>query len=910
MKRLLLSLMCFFTLVAVGSSQVILEDFEGATPKLPWNNPGGDSVLTVVDKPAGGDTLGINPSAKVGSYTKVRGKGFSLLIATLAQPLDLTTNNQFRIQVRSSVATSFIFKLEGTGGQQIEEKRKIGVTNQWIEYRFNLSAAKGLTTLNKVILFFDPGVDTSSNTYLIDNLIQEGGTCSGVAKNNDIIDDFDCQRNAVYGNPGYLDIVAINNPDKSGIDTSARVGRYTDQNGSFHALVIPFADNIPLTATLNQIKIKVWAPKAGRLLVKLEGGGSPSKEKDAQITETNKWVEYTIDFSDQVGASHRSLVFFFNAGTEMAAGDIYYIDDIQLAVKPVLGPLEDFEPNPKLTWEPLFAATGGTYNGGINNPDKTGVNTSDKVGSYTKGTAVLGGLKAAISNLKLTDFPQIDLQVWAPAGAKNFTLQLASATQGIKEVTRPIAETGKWVQLSFNFDAFKTITDFETVNLIFDKALASSGTWYFDNLRQGGSTVDPCEGTVKNNNFVDDFDCQRNSTVTNGASALKIIVNPDARGINPNPLDKVGEYTDPIGEPFAALVLTRDTAFDLTTRNLLYVKIWSPKVVPIGFKLENGAPFVEKVVNITRTGEWVEYVVDFSAQSALKFKSLTIFFNFGVSNTTADKYYIDDVEWRRAPYKGCVVTFETPEFTLTNWAYFANGTAPTFAPVVNPNKTGVNTSNNVGIFVENAMGMGVENFAGAFAALPAPVELGANRTVKMKVLGPNANSFVMKLESPVGTALNSGDVRAAYTTPGQWQELTWDFSKTQGGVNIAVGSQYNQITLIPDIDNTPSATRNYYFDDITLGEGSCGTTGIFDPIVVEALKVSPNPASSELIVQNADKINLFVIYNTVGQRMSVVQPNGISNLSIQLDNLNKGMYILAGYDEAGTLIANARFVKQ
>jgi hypothetical protein len=909
MKRLLLSFAWLFCFANLATTQTVLEDFE-PNAKLTWT---GDTVLNVINKPAGGDTLGINPSARVGSYTKVRGKSFSLLVATLPQPLNMTTNNQFRIQVRSSVATSFILKLEGTGGQFIEEKKKIGVRNQWIEYRFNFSAARSFTTLNKIILFFDPGVDSSSNTYLFDNLIQEGGTCSNVVKNNDIIDDFECQRNGVYGDPGYLDITAVDNPDRTGVDTSARVGRYTDRNGAFHALVIPFPDLIPLTADKNQVKIKVWAPKAGRLLAKLEGGGSPAKEVGIQITEINKWVEYTFDFSDQVGANHRALVFFFNAGVEMAAGDIYFIDDIQIGAKVVPGPLEDFEPNPKLTWELLFATNGGTFNGAINNPDKTGVNTTDRVGSYTKGTSRLGGLKAAISRINLNDFPQIDLQVWAPTGAQNLTLQLSSPSQGVKEVTRPITETRKWVQLSFNFDAFKTITDFEEVRILFDQNLMTTDTWYFDNLRQVGTTVDPCEGTVRNNNFIDDFDCQRNSTITGGATALKIVNNPFPGGINPNPLDKVGEYTDPINEPFAALVFRRDTAFNLSTFNQLHVKIYSTKAVPIGFKLEGGtSPFVEIVRNVTQVNQWVEYVIDFSAQAAANHRQVTIFFNFGVSNTTADVYHIDDVEWRRAPYKGCIATFENPTFSVTTWRYFANGSLDMdpFQIVDNPNKSGINTSDKVGLFRENAMGMNVSNFAGAFAALQAPIELGASRTVKMKVLSPTANSFVMKLESPVGTALASGDIRASYTTPGQWQELTWDFSRTQGGMNIAVGSQYNTLTIIPDFDNIPSMIRNHYFDDITVGEGTCMTTGIFDPVIVESLKVFPNPAYNELIVQNADKIDLFVIYNAVGQRLSVVQPNGTSNLTITLDHLSKGMYVLAGYNEAGTLVANARFVKQ
>lgn len=909
MKRLLLTLMGLFALAMVAQSQVVLEDFEGGA-KLNWNMGTGDSVLTVVDNPAGGDTLGINPSMKVGSYTKVAGKAYSLLIAVLPTPLDLSTNNQFRIQVRSSVRTSFILKLEGAG-EALEEKRKIGVADQWIEYTFNFSAAKNFTTITKIILFFDPGVDTSSNTYLIDNLIAEGGVCSSVAKDPNIIDDFECQRNAVYGNPGYLDIVVADNPDKSGVNTSDKVGKYTDENGAYHALVIPYADNIPLTVDRNQVKIKVWAPKTGQLLVKFEGGGSPAKEKSVQITEINKWVEYTIDFSDQIGASHKSLVFFFNAGVEMAAGDIYYIDDIKIVGKSTPAPFETFEgAAPALDWQPLNA-TAGTFNGAINNPDKTGINTSDKVGSYTKGSSVLGGLEAFIGNIDLSDFPQIDLQVWAPAGANSLTMQLSSPTEGLKEVTREITMNEKWVQLSFNFEDFDAITDFESVRLLFDKDFASTATWYFDNLVQGGATVNPCEGTVANGNFLDDFDCQRNSTITNGATALQIVNNPFPGGINPNPLDKVGKYTDPINEPFGALVFRRDTAVDLSLYNQLHVKIYSTKAVPVGFKLEGGtSPGVEVVRNITTTNAWVEYVIDFGAQAAGNYKAVTIFFNFGVSNPDADVYYIDDVEWRRAPYTSCISTFETVDLTITTWNYFANGMPDPFMVVDNPNKSGINTSNKVGLFVESADGAGVENFAGLAGDLPAPIQLGASRTVKMKVLGPVPNSFVMKMEGAVAPAVNSGDIRADYTTPGQWQELTWNFSKTQGGADIAVGSQYNRITLIPDIDAKPATARNYYFDDITVGEGSCATTGIFDPIVVEALKVMPNPVSDELIVQGANKIYQFVIYNSLGQQLAVVQPNGVSNLGIQVNHLSKGMYVLAGYDATGLLIANARFVKQ
>ncbi|MBK7873253.1 MAG: T9SS type A sorting domain-containing protein [Saprospiraceae bacterium] len=910
MKRLILTLIGLSVMTAMVSAQVVIEDFEGG-PKLTWNPFGDGTFNGAVANPPDADPLGINPSAEVGSYTKSGEHAFSLLIAVLDQPLDLTTNNKFKIQVNAPVATSFIFKLEGTG-EFLEKRANIAVRDKWIEYTFDISAAASFTTITKIIIFFDPGVMTSTDTYLFDNIVAyPADECAGTVPNPEIIDDFECQRNATYGNPGYYDISVVDNPDPSGINTSSQVGQYRDTSGAFHALVINYDNPIDLTAR-NFIKLKVWAPKAGRLLVKFEGGTSGAKEKDAQITELNKWVEYTIDFSDQAGANHKQLVFFFNAGVAAEVGDIYYVDDIQLVPKPALAPLEDFEPQ-KLTWESLQSnpTVFGTFNGSITNPDKTGINTSDNVGSYTKGSAMAGGLEAFIGVVDLTEFPQLDLQVWAPEGATSFTMQLSSPLQGLKSVTRDITETQTWTQLSFNFEEFQTITDFESVRLIFDEGLASTATWYFDNLRQGGATVDPCEGTVANPTFVDDFDCQRNTETT--TSALKVIPNPNPGGINPDPLDKVGEYTDPIGEPFAALVYNYGAAgIDLSTFNQLSLKIWSSKAVPMGYKLEGGTSPAKEITDmpITTTNAWVEYVIDFSDQAAANHQRLVIFFNFAVSNTEADVYYIDDIEWKRKPITGCVSDFETTATSLPTWTYFANGATlnPVFEIVDNPNKSGANTSAKVGIFQEAADG---ETFAGAFADPTAPLLLGASRTVRMKVLADEANTFVLKMEGAVAPAPNSGDIMAMYTTPGQWQELTWDYAKTQGGADIPVGSQYKRVTIIPNFGVTPTETKNYYFDDLTMGEGSCAaTTGIFDPVKVEALKVYPNPAYNEVLVEGSENIHQFVVLNAIGQKMAIVQPNGQSNLSITLSHLDKGMYILAGYDEAGRLIANARFVKQ
>lgn len=905
MRAILLTLSLLLALTNWGIAQVVLENFEGGA-QLPWNAANG--AFDVVDNPPDQDTLMINPSAEVGSYTKEEGAAFSLLIAELDDPLDLSTNNQFRIMVNAPVATAFILKLEGDG-EAIEETKNIAVANQWIEYTFNFSEAGDFTTLNKIILFFDPGTAESSDTYLFDNLVTEPNPCEGVMADPGILDDFECQRNVQYGLPGLTDIEAVDNPDPSGINTSTRVGEYTDRQGAFHAMVIPFRNDIPL-GDRNVVRIKIWAPVTGRLLVKLEGGDSAPIEKDAQVEETNTWVEYSIDFSDQANASHRQLVFFFNAGEADADGDIYYIDDIQLAEKEVVSNvLEDFEDGASLTWLSLGdEAVFGTFDGVIENPDKTAPNTSDNVGSYTKGTSQFGGLQADLPlDFDLGSAPQLNLQVWAPANASSLEMRLFSPSQGLQSVSRDIDAVNTWIDLNFDFSEFAMINDFERVEIVFDPDLNTQDTWYFDNLSQGEATGDPCEGVEPDPNVIDDFDCQRNIAPTTGADRLEVILNPDPSGINGNASDMVGQYTDPI-DLFSALVYDFGGPIDLSLFNQLTIKIWSPKAVPLGFKLEGGTSDpVELTTDVTETEQWVEYIVDFSDQADANHTRLALFFNFGQEPTEEDVYFIDDIEWRRAPIMGCVSNFETPEFTLDEWQYFANGDLSNeIVDVVvdNPDPSGINTSATVGEFIERPGG---ENFAGMFHVSENEFSLpNDNKTMRMKVWMDNPGRVVLKLERSTNDAPNTGDVfsETDYTGEGEWQELTFDYS----GI-VPDDALYTTVTVIMDFDDIPDEEKVYYFDDIVIGNADCAVTTSRSRVELERLQVSPNPAYNRLIIQNAEGLERFVIYNMLGQPVQTIRTTGQYGMEIDLAEIGKGVYILNGYDRTGALRATTKFVK-
>ncbi|GAB4425928.1 MAG: hypothetical protein OHK0039_43770 [Bacteroidia bacterium] len=877
-------------------AQVVYEDFESGT-SLAWT--AFDGVYNGVF--ANPDTNFVNNSDSVGSYTKSDLHAYSLFLAEVTTPLDLSVNNQFKIQVYAPVASQFIMKLEGSGGA-IERTKNIANANVWQEYTFDFSSAAGNTTLTKIILFFDAGTQNTADTYLFDNLVAEpAGPCAGTVANPDIIDDFECQRNATYG-AGWDILTAIANPDASGINTSAGVGRYEDPISEWSALVIDYQNPIDLS-TKNTVVAKVWAPTTGQILFKLEGGVSAPAERFVPVTQTNTWVEYKADFSDQAAANHKKLAIFFNAGVLPTTTDIYYIDDIGVEETPQGNIIEDFEPQ-KLTWGPFNSdpAVHGTFSQ-IANPDATGANTTPQVGSYVKGSSAFSTLTAALgSALDLSQFTQLNLQVWAPTGSQKVTLQLSSPTQGVKEVEQTLTATGSWIDLTFDFANFNAITDFDQVSILFDPGVATTQTFYFDNLTQGVSTVDPCEGIDPIPNFLDDFECQRNATYGAGSNRLTAINNPDVSQGNPS--TKVGEYNDPNDE-WSALVIDFGGVIDLSIYNQLLLKIWSPGLVPLKFKLEGGtSASVEVDQTVSAVNSWQSYQVDFSPYVGQNHQKIAIFFNAGVLPGSEIKYYIDDIRMGRSAYTGCIATFESAEFTLKGWRYFANGSLDNtvFEVITNPDQSAANPSDSVGVFLEASDG---STFAGMFTDPEAPISLpNDNKTIRMKMWADQAASMVMKLENSSNGAPNSGDIFAEYTTPNQWVELTWDFSAI-----VPDNALYNRITLIPNITAVPDANKTYYFDDIVIADGVCSTTGIRERFELPPLAAYPNPTTGSLRIESGEALTRVELRSLMGQQVLARDLRHQTATELDLSGLAPGIYLLAGYN-GDRLVARTKVVKE
>jgi hypothetical protein len=895
MKKFLLSLTLLLMAVGFMKAQ-INENFESGTASLNWEALDG-TWNGVVNNPK---PNAINNSTKVGRYVKKDSSAYSLFWAKFTTPINLTTNNKFRVNVLTNKTGLLIFKLEGPKGNK-EVAKQMVVAGQWQDYTLDFYSARAVDSLNRLILFFDAGVGNSKkDTFWFDNIQQlPADACSGVAVNPKMLDDFECQRNTNLQN-GWDSLSVVNNPFPGGINTSAKVGKYLDPIGEpygniLHNNVVP----VDLSTT-NFMRIKVYTAKAGTLLMKMEDGGA-SVEVPFVITAamTNRWVEATADFSAATFNGLKKIVLFFNAGVDGAAGDVYYIDDWQFTEKPAL---EDFETTPKMTW----TSSTGTY-APVANPTVNATNNSPNVGRFTRGATAISTLSGALPTGFKVDAtsPQVNLQVLAPAGSvgQKVKVQLVSALQGSKEAEATIDSAGTWTNLAFDLSAAVGIADLGSINIIFNQGNVASGAIYhFDNLKLGKLTLNACLTVTPILTILDDYECQRNGTYGGGSDRLTVIANSQQGPLNPS--NKIGRYADPADE-WSALSLTKTTALDLSKFNQLSMKVFAPRAgIPMLFKLEGGTSAAKEIWDTVRTANtWVTFNIDFSSVKANNYKNIALFFNASIANSGNDVYLIDDIQWKSEPITGCALDFEIADRTLP-FKYFANDTLDgKFARVVtNPKKATINLSNNA---LEFKRLPGGAVFAGGFFDLPAPMKWTTNTiSVKAKVLMDHIGNFAAKLEGANPVI----EVFVANTKVNEWEEITVNF--TGRGTPVITGKEgYNRLTLFIDLTLPVAGTiQTSFIDDIVIGEGSCGRVGIFENNKVESLKVYPNPAFDALYVDNTEGVRRLEITNMLGQKVKVLNISA-DNYTVSLDGLDRGMYLISAYNDKG-LVANNKFVKE
>lgn len=255
-----------------------------------------------------------------------------------------TTTSQMSVRVYSPAAGLHIrLKIEDhlDPNKSVETEAITGAANTWETLIFDfINPAPGTAAINngytydKASIFFDFGNAGTGKVFIWDDVkYLATNVVNGIALPLDFesgsltytFNDFD------GGNA-----TVISNPQSSGINTSAKVGKMVKNagqvwGGSWIGLTSPIDFSVKKT-----FKMKVFSPRVGaKVLLKVEnqGNGGISYEKEVTTTTAGAWELLTFDFSAiNTANSYQKIVLIFDLGTmgDGTANFTFLFDDITL----------------------------------------------------------------------------------------------------------------------------------------------------------------------------------------------------------------------------------------------------------------------------------------------------------------------------------------------------------------------------------------------------------------------------------------------------------------------------------------------------------------------------------------------------------------------------------------------------
>ena len=446
----------------------------------------------------------------------------------------------------------------------------------------------------------------------------------------------------------------VANPDPTGVNTSSRVVKLTKGAGSetWAGAVIGLGEAVNFSGT-QQLTLKVWSPAADiPVLLKLENAANTDlfAEVTVNTTVANAWEELTFDFGEaDLSVDYNNFVLFFDFGTAGTGADYYY-DDLMLGG----GAPEVSLP---LTFESdeidyLWSGFGGATVELIDNPDRNGINTSNRVGQLVKeeGAETWAGAVLELPRpIAYSSNTQLMMKVWSPAAGVPVLLKVENGSDPATfiEVVVNTTVANEWEELTFDYAGGDLDQSYSKVAVFFNFGNPGTGaTYYFDDIRPAGEVSEEPLGLPLN------FESATQTYTWSGfgGAAAEVTANPDPTGINTS--DRVVTLNKGEGsETWAGAVIELPQPIDLSGSGQLSMQVWSPAAgIPVLLKVENASDptvFIEVTVATTVSNAWEELTFDYTVgDRARDYSKLAVFFDFGTPGTGAD-YYFDAI--RRNP---------------------------------------------------------------------------------------------------------------------------------------------------------------------------------------------------------------------------------------------------------------------
>jgi len=411
--------------------------------------------------------------------------------------------------------------------------------------------------------------------------------------------------------------------------------------------------------------------------------------------------------------------------------------------------------------------------------------------------------------------------------------------------------------------------------------------------------------------FAQNFPLDFESTTINypftdfdGGVATKIS-NPQISGINTSAT--VMQLVKGTGAVWAGSKITMAAPIDFTTKRIFKIKVLSPVAgIKLLLKFEGaGASFQKLSAPITTAGVWEELTFDFSADAVNNINNQIVFmFDFGKQGdgTANSTYLFDDITQSAGSGPILDLPVLPLNFELTSVVYpFADFGGGTTKIMANPYPDVVNSSATVVQMIKKPG----ETYGGSVIQMAGPIDFSSTtKIVKVKVWSPVAGKkLLLKFEgSPTDYDNGAFETDAVIPKANEWVELSFD---------------YNSPTLFPPVNNNDTKIV-FFFDFGVQGDGGPNSTYYFDDVAfstslsapsfsISEVKIYPNPASNQLMIEANETIQKVSVHNLIGQEVLTKNPKS-SKTSLQINELPKGVYIVTTTLEGKDL--TSKFIKE
>ena len=808
-------------------------------------------VAAVVRNPAVG---GLNTTTKVARMQKFAGETFGGSTLEPPEAIDFARGEGFKVKVRAARAVPMLFKFEGLNKERIVTYSGSG---NWEELCFDFSGDTAGNPVTGITFIFDLGVmgnaanDPDNWTFYFDE-IEQVDSCPVPPPLFPV--DFE-------GDPASYDFGAdggfgggassvIANPDASGLNTSAQVARMQKFAGEVYGgSTLSLGSSVDFTQGA-AFKVKVWAGRAVPLLFKFEG---LNQERSLSHSGSGSWEELCFDFTGSTdGPASSAITFIFDLGV---AGDAtnnpdawtFYFDDIEQVAScggaVTLGPV-DFEADglgQAFTWN-VFENADNPGVAILANPDASGANTSATVAQFTArqaGQPYAGTITNDLPTFTLDASNScVRIKVWKPVisdvGIKFETA--TGASTGELKVANTV--TNQWEQLTFDFSVKvgePSSTDITGFVLFPDfAARTQDNVVYFDDIEfldaaacaGGGGGGGGVATSVDFEGDAASYDFGPDAGFDGGVST--VIANPDQSGLNTS--SQVVRMQKFAGQPWGGSTLAFPAGVDWAEGETFTMKVWSPRSVPVLFKLEGVGQ--ERSDDHDGGSQWQELCYDFTGTTGGQaVTGFTVIFDLGVMGDAANDpdnwtFYYDDIQQKSG---GCAappaptfetITFDDPGITYTLADFGGNLSAVTNDPAGGTNQVVQVVKSGT---AELWAGTTVSTLAGDQVPV-IPLDA-ANTQMSVRVYSPDAGIPVrMKVEDASNNAI-SVETEATTSVANDWETLTFDFANEAPGTQpFNEANTYNRLSIFLNFGTTgaDAGEKTYYFDDIAFGPGPGG----------------------------------------------------------------------------------------